>query len=76
MKRTVCSKVSNHMLAGVHGLYPSEVGLTGVGGLGGVDHGIFAKSKNSSRFDCAASRAVRLVELPMNRFSTNLITAV
>ena len=65
------------MLAGVHGLYPSEVGLTGVGILGGgVAHGIFAKSKNSSRFDCTASRAVRWVELPINRFSTNLITAV
>jgi hypothetical protein len=64
------------MLVGVHGLYPSEVGLTGVGGVGGVAHGVFAKSKNSSRFDCTASRAVRWVELPINRFSTNLITAV
>ena len=46
-------------LVGVHGSYPRVDGVAGVGGLGGVAHGIFEKSKNSSRFDCAASLAVR-----------------
>src|SRR6266567_635990 len=36
---------------GVQGLKPSVDGLTGVGGVGGVAHGILLKSKNSSRFD-------------------------
>ena len=53
-----------------------RAGVTGAGGVGGVAHGTLLKSKNSSRSGCAASRAVRCAELPMNRFSTNLITAV
>lgn len=61
------------MLAGVQLAPPS---VYGVGGLGGVAQGTLVKSKKSSRFGCAASRAVRCAELPMNRFSTNLITAV
>jgi hypothetical protein len=45
--------------------------LTGVAGglLGGVFHGIVLKSKKSSMFDAAASRAVSGFRL--NRFSTN-----
>lgn len=61
---------------GVQGSYPSDCGLAGVGGVGGVDHGILVKSKKSSRSGCAASRAVRCAELPMKRFSTNLMMAV
>ena len=61
------------MLAGVQ-LDPPSV--KGAGGLGGVAHGSLVKSKKSSRLGCAASRAVRCAELPMNRFSTNLMTAV
>ena len=34
---------------GVHGLYPSEVGDTGVGGVGGVAQGVVVKSKKSDR---------------------------
>lgn len=60
----------------LHGSYPSDSAVTGLGGVGGVAHGTLVKSKNSSRLGCAASRAVRCVELPINRFSTNLITAV
>src|SRR5580658_6499053 len=64
------------MLLGVHGLYPRDSAVTGIGGVGAVAHGMFVKSKNSSRLGCAASRAVRCAVLPINRFSTNLITAV
>jgi len=64
------------MLAGRHGLYPSDEVEAGVGGLGGVDHGTALKSKNSSRLGCAASRFVKCAEELMNRLSTNLITAV
>ena len=63
-------------LVGVHGLVANDPELTGVGGLGGVIHGTLLKSKNSSRFGCAASRAVRCAPFPTNRSSTNLITAV
>ena len=52
-------------LVGVHGS-PDEPGDIGEGGLGGVDHGAELKSKNSSMFGCAESRAVRCAELPMN----------
>jgi hypothetical protein len=62
--------------AGLQGLYPSVCSVTGAGGDGGVAHGTLLKSKNSSRSGWAASRAVRCAELPMNRLSTNLITAV
>jgi hypothetical protein len=48
----------------------------GTGGAGGVDHGTALKSKNSSRFGCAASRLVKCAEELMKRLSTNLITAV
>lgn len=61
---------------GVHGSYPSDWADTGAGGVGGVSHGILVKSKNSNKFGCAASRAVRWAELPINRFSTNLMIAV
>jgi hypothetical protein len=50
--------------------------VTGLGGEGGVDHGIFVKSKNSRRLGWAASRLVKFAELPINRFSTNLMIAV
>ncbi len=50
--------------------------VDGAGGVGGVAHGTALKSKNSSRFGCAASRFVRCAEELMNRLSTNLITAV
>src|SRR6185503_3841285 len=63
-------------LSGVHGLVGNESELNGVGGLGGVSHGTLLKSKNSSRFGCAASRAVRCAPFPMKRSSTNLMTAV
>jgi len=59
------------MLAGWH----AEI-EAGVGGAGGVDHGTALKSKNSSRFGCAASRLVKCAEGLMKRLSTNLITAV
>ena len=61
---------------GVHGSDPRLSFDTGVGGVGGVSQGILLKSKKSSRFGCAASRAVRCAEGPMKRFSTNLMTAV
>jgi hypothetical protein len=64
------------MLAGRHALKPTEVFEAGVGGVGGVDHGTALKSKNYSRFGCAASRFVRCAEGLMKRLSTNLITAV
>ena len=60
------------MLAGVQ----VPVALFGAGGAGGVAQGMPLKSKKSSRFGWAASRAVRLGFPGMNRSSTNLITAV
>src|SRR6266702_1536112 len=62
--------------AGVHGSYPRDWAVTGLGGFGGVAHGTLVKSKNSNRLDCAASRAVRCADGPMKRFSTNLMIAV
>ena len=59
-----------------HGSYPSDSDVTGVGGVGGVAQGTLVKSKNSSRFGCAASRAVKCAALPIKRFSTNLMIAV
>ena len=38
--------------------------------------GVVAKSKNSSRFGWALSRAVRCAEDPIKRFSTNFRMAV
>ena len=64
------------MLSGRHGLKPSDVAVAGEGGVGGVPYGTALKSKNSSRFGCAASRFVRCAEELMKRLSTNLITAV
>ena len=63
-------------LVGVQGLLTKELSETGAGGDGGVCQGTLVKSKKSSRLGCAASLAVKCAELPMNRFSTNLITAV
>lgn len=39
-----------YMLVGVQGLNPSVVFVVGAGVLGGVIHGMFVKSKKSSRF--------------------------
>ena len=64
------------MLDGVQVLTPSDSALAGVGGVGGVAQGILVKSKKSSRFGCAASLAVKCAELPIKRFSTNLMIAV
>src|ERR1700722_550460 len=57
---------------GVHDV----VEVNGAGGEGGVAQGTALKSKNSSRLGCAASRGVNWAELPIKRFSTNLMTAV
>jgi hypothetical protein len=46
-------------LVASQGSLPSVAGVTGAGGVGGVAQGTALKSKNSSRFGCAASRAVR-----------------
>ena len=70
------AEVYGPKFVGVHGSRPSDSAVTGVGGDGGADHGAPAKSKNSSKSGCAASRGVRWAKGPMNRFSTNLITAV
>ena len=51
-------------------------GSWGVGRLGGVAHGTPVKSTKSSKLGCAASRAVKWAEGPINRFSANLMTAV
>ena len=48
--------------------------FTCCGGLGGVAHGTFMKSKNSAMSGCAASRAVKLGKL--NRVSMNFKMAV
>ena len=48
----------------------------GDGGDGGLAQGTALKSKKSSRFGWAASRAVRFAFGPINLLSTNLIIAV
>jgi len=61
-------------LPGVHKVLFGSVNA--VGGVGGVAHGMLVKSKYSSRLGCAASRFVKCALGPINRFSTNLRTAV
>jgi hypothetical protein len=67
------TKTYGPMLVGVQVLV---LGGTGVGGVGGVAQGTLVKSKKSSRLGCAASRGVRCAFGPINRSSTNLMTAV
>ena len=66
---------SNYIVSGVQ-VEPTAGGTGRLEDAGGVAHGLFAKSKKSSRLGCAASRFVRCADAPINRFSTNLMTAV
>ena len=51
--------LSGAKFVGVQGVLANALSETGTGGVGGVAHGTLLKSKKSSRFGCAASRAVK-----------------